>query len=243
MRAHRSLRPPVVDGIIAEDEWGPSIAAGDWLSYNPLLTGDRVPQVTTVWLTYDADYLYIAFKCDDPEPVGDQDLGHAPRQHRAGRLGRVSLDALGTGQTSYHMMVNPSGVQLDMLNSAAGDEDSAPDWFWDSAGRLTDTGYAVEIRLPLQSIRFKGGRDLRMGLLFFRRVSRLGVSVSWPAIAVRHVGLRSSCLAVLRPTATAAVRELLPSATFARNETRESPEALGRPPSQHRGRYSAPRSA
>ena len=47
------------------------------------------------------------------------------------------------------MMVNPSGVQLDMLNSVAGDEDQSVDWVWDSAGHLTATGYAVEIRLPL----------------------------------------------------------------------------------------------
>ena len=34
--------------------------------------------------------------------------------------GGLSLDALGTGQLSYHLMVNASGVQLDMLNSVAG---------------------------------------------------------------------------------------------------------------------------
>ena len=32
----------------------------------------------------------------------------------------LSLDALGTGQASYHLMVNPSGIQLDMLNTPAG---------------------------------------------------------------------------------------------------------------------------
>ena len=64
------------------------------------------------------------------------------------------------------MMVNPSGIQMDMLNSVAAGEDPAPDWIWDSAGRLTETGYTVEIRLPLQSIRFMGGESLRMGILF-----------------------------------------------------------------------------
>ncbi len=67
---------------------------------------------------------------------------------------------------------------------------------WDSAGRLTDTGYAVEIRLPLQSIRFKGGDEVRMGLLFWRRVSRSGMSVAWPPLEPgawvfdRHASLR-----------------------------------------------------
>ena len=56
-------------------------------------------------------------------------------------------------------MVNPSGVQLDMLNSVAGGEDTSPDYVWDSAGRLNQTGYAVEMRVPLQSIRFQGRHD------------------------------------------------------------------------------------
>ena len=80
------------------------------------------------------------------------------------------------------MLVNPSGIQMDMLNSAAAGEDQAPDWIWDSAGRLTETGYTVEIRLPLRSIRFTSGENVRMGILFWRRVSRLGVSVAWPPI-------------------------------------------------------------
>jgi hypothetical protein len=121
------------------------------------------------------------------------------------------------------MLVNPSGVQLDMLNNAAGREDTAPDWIWDSAGRLTSTGYVVEIRLPLQSIRFKGGANTSMGILFWRRVSRLGVSVAWPALAPgvwvfeRHAALR---FAELRPRPP---RELLPSVTYGRTETHDAP--------------------
>ena len=60
-------------------------------------------------------------------------------------------------------MVNPSGIQLDMINTIAGYEDTSPDWIWDSAGRVNDRGYAVEIRLPLQTIRFKGGADVQHG--------------------------------------------------------------------------------
>ena len=63
----------------------------------------------------------------------------------------ISLDALGTGQTSYHLMVNPNGVQLDMLNTVSGGEDQAVDYVWDSAGRRNAQGYAVEMRVPLQT--------------------------------------------------------------------------------------------
>ena len=102
-----------------------------------------------------------------------------------------------------------------------------PDWAWDSAGRLTDTGYAVEIRLPLQSIRFKGGDEIRMGLLFWRRVSRSGMSVAWPPLDPgawvfdRHASLRFDRV---EPRLA---REVLPSATYGRTTLRESPTRWG----------------
>jgi hypothetical protein len=125
------------------------------------------------------------------------------------------------------MMVNPSGVQMDMLNSVAAGEDQAPDWIWDSAGRLTETGYTVEIRLPLRSIRFTSGENVRMGILFWRRVSRLGVSVAWPPIdAGTWVFEKHATLVVpeLRPRPA---RDLIPTATFATNQARDTPSRWG----------------
>jgi hypothetical protein len=212
----------LIDGVIGEDEWGPAIPADDWQSYNPLY-GDRVPQRTTVWISYDAGSLYFAFRCDDPDPSAIKtSITRRDNIWQDDWIG-LSLDALGTGQLSYHMLVNPNGVQLDMLNSVAGGEDTSPDWLWDSAGKLTENGYQVELRLPLQSIRFKGGNDTRMGILFWRRVSRLGVSVSWPALAPgawvfeRHASLQFESLRPRLP------REVLPSATYGRTSIRETP--------------------
>ena len=81
--AHLATTPPQIDGVIGEREWGEPIAAGDWLSYNPL-HGDRVPQQTTVWISYDADALYFAFRCDDPEP-GNIKTSITRREHRVHR--------------------------------------------------------------------------------------------------------------------------------------------------------------
>jgi hypothetical protein len=191
-------------------------------SYNPL-HGDRVLQHTTVWTSYDADALYFAFRCDDPEP-GNIKTSITRRDNiwQDDWIG-LSLDALGTGQQSYHMMVNLSGVRPTCSTAPPAAKTRRPDWIWDSAGRLTATGYVVEIRLPLQSIRFKGGANTSMGILFWRRVSRLGVSVAWPALAPgvwvfeRHAALGFSDLRPRPP------RELLPSVTYARSETHEPP--------------------
>ena len=227
LRATRVTQPPVIDGSLDDGAWqGAQLPTGEFLSYNPL-HGSSIPQTTTVWISYDSDYLYFAFKCDDPDPSGIKtSVTRRDNIWQDDWVG-LSLDALGTGQLSYHLMVNASGVQLDMLNSVAGSEDSSPDWIWDSASRLTDTGFSAEIRLPLQSIRFKGGDNTRMGVLFWRRVSRLGVSVAWPALEPnawvfeRHANLRFESI---EPRLA---REVLPSATYGRSTLRDTPTRWG----------------
>ena len=223
LSSHLLQRPPVIDGVLDDEAWHAAAAeTGEWLSYNPL-HGEKVPQTTKTWIGHDADYLYFAFQCDDPDPSGIKTSITRRDNIWSDDWVGISLDALGTGQYSYHLIVNPSGVQLDMLNSVSGGEDESPDYVWDSAGRTNQQGYAVEMRVPLQSIRFRGGRDVRMGILFWRRVSRSGVSVAWPPLEPgkwvfeKHAQLRFD---ELKPRLT---RELIPSTTYARTQLRDAP--------------------
>jgi hypothetical protein len=227
LRPTRARQKPNIDGILDDDVWreGP-LETGAWTSYNPL-HGDSIPQQTKVWMAYDADYIYLAFQCDDPEPSAIKTSITRRDNIWSDDWVGVSLDALGTGQSSYHLMVNPSGVQLDMLNSIAGGEDTSPDYVWDSAGRINQSGYAIEMRLPLQTIRFRGGQEVRMGVLFWRRVSRSGISVAWPPLEPgkwvfeKHASLVFSDLQPRLP------REVIPSTTYSRNVARQTPQSWG----------------
>ena len=224
VRIARAAKPPVIDGLLDDAAWTSApFPTDDWRSYNPL-NGEVIPQHTTVWVAYDDDNLYFAFKCDDPEPK--QIKTSVSRRDNAFNDDWVglSLDSLGTGQVSYHMMINPSGVQMDLLNSIAGGEDVAPDWIWDSAGRMTDTGYTVEVRLPLQSIRFTGGTDFRMGIMFWRRVSRTGISVSWPALEPGKWVFESNASMIVPELKPRLTRELIPYTTFSTNQDRATPQ-------------------
>lgn len=225
LRATPIASPPVIDGSLDDAAWrGAPLPTGAWLSYNPL-HGERIPQQTTVWVAYDRDALYFAFRCADPDPRGIKTSVTRRDNIWTDDWVGLSLDALGTGQTSYHLMVNPSGVQLDMINTIAGNEDMSPDWIWESAGRIDEGGYTVEIRLPLQTIRFDGGGDVQMGILFWRRISRTGTSVAWPALEPgkwvfeKHARLAFADLTP-RPT-----RELIPSLTYSRTQLRQRPRA------------------
>ena len=227
LQAKRVGRAPTVDGVLDDEAWTAApLPIGAWKSYNPL-HGDQIPHQTTVWVAYDDEALYFAFRCDDPEPEGIKtSITRRDNIWSDDWIG-LSLDALGTGQSSYHLMVNPSGIQLDMINTISGDEDTSPDWVWESAGRVNERGYAVEMRLPLQTIRFRGGDEVRMGILFWRRVSRIGVSVSWPALEPNKWVFEKHAALTFQNLRAVPTREVIPSATYSRAQSRETPAVWG----------------
>ena len=223
LRANRIATAPVIDGNLDDEAWaGAPLPTGSWLSYNPL-HGDKIPQQTTAWVAYDDQALYFAFKCDDAEPSRIKTSITRRDNIWSDDWVGLSLDALGTGQVSYHLMVNPSGIQLDMINTIAGFEDTSPDWIWQSAGRVNDKGYAVEIRLPLQTIRFKGGPNVQMGILFWRRVSRTGISVAWPALEPGKWVFQKHARLDFGPLQARPTREVIPSVTYSRAQERDTP--------------------
>lgn len=220
----RVSTPPVIDGSLDDDVWKDEpLGIGDFISYNPLY-GEKQPQRTEVRVAYDDRYLYFGFHCFDPEPDKIRTtISRRDNIFNDDWVG-ISLDAGATGQFSYHMMVNPSGVQMDALNSSAYGEQWDVDWVWDSAGRLTSDGYIVEIRLPLQSIRFKSGSEVRMGILFWRRVSRTGISASWPDLPPGQWVFNRHAQLIFHDLNEPRTMELLPSVTYSINQSRRRPD-------------------
>ncbi len=219
----------MIDGKLDDAAWQtPPLKLGTWITYNPLF-GEQMAQQTEVWVAYDKQYLYFAFRCLDPEPDKIKSaISRRDTQWNDDWVG-LSLDSVGSHQSSYDMFVNPSGIQGDILNSSTAGESTAVDWVWDSAAKRTDRGYDVEIRLPLKSIRFRSGADVRMGMLFWRRVSRLGMSASWPSLPPGQVPLHPARARWCCDDLKAPLKlELMPNLTYSWNQERAAPRALGR---------------
>jgi hypothetical protein len=228
-KVQRADRPPKIDGNLEDEIWKEDpLPLSEWISYNPLY-GDKSSQRTEVRVAYDKDALYFAFHCFDEEPHKIKStVSRRDSIFRDDWVG-LSLDSAGSGQSSYHMMVNPNGIQMDALNTASAGESWEADWVWDSAGRITADGYTIEIRLPLQSIRFKGGSDVKMGILFWRRVSRLGVSSSWPDIPPGQWVFNRHALLSFADLEQPRLIEALPSVTYSLNQSRGVADAWNRP--------------
>lgn len=218
----KSATPPVLDGSLDDEAWKTATIIDDvWITYNPV-NGEELPQRTRAYVTYDENNLYFAFHCLDSQP----ELIKTSLTKRDGIFEDdwvgLSIDTVGGKKYGYEFFVNPSGAQGDIFRT--GDrEDSSSDWVWHSAGKVVSDGYIVEISQPLKSIRFASGSDVRMGLLFWRRISRLGMSGSWPHLRPgQGIG---NCQAEVRipELAKPLVLEALPSFTFSSGWDRLSP--------------------
>ena len=214
---------PAIDGVLDDAAWQePPLDLGEWRTYNPLY-GETMVQRTEIWVRYNESNLYFAFRCFDPEP--DKIKTSVSRRDTifSDDWVGISLDSMGNGQNAYEMLVNPSGVQADAIYSTSSNEDTAPDWVWESSGRQTEEGYSVELRLPFKSIRFKSGKDVRMGIIFFRRVGRLGMSSSWPHLPPGQSWLVLHAPLLLKNVEQPLILEAIPNITYSLNQNRTSP--------------------
>lgn len=223
LRVPRLERPLVLKGDLSDPLWAQArLDLPPFRTYSPT-RGDILPQDTEVYLACDDAHIYVGFRCRDREPGAIKaSLARRDAMWNDDWVG-LSLDTFGSRQSALDLFVNPLGIQGDIYDTLNGGEDSAPDWVWDSFAKLQPDGYTVEIRIPLKSIRFRSGRDVRMGVLFWRRISRLGLSGSWPALepgkSVFHAHVPAQFDELKAPLRL----ELLPSFTASEDRARTGP--------------------
>jgi hypothetical protein len=224
-RVQRAPEPPNIDGVLDDSAWAQvdPMPTGQWVSYNPN-RGDRMPDDyrTEVRIAYDDRNVYFAFHCFDNEPAGIRTTVSKRDNAFNDDWFALSLDSAGTGQSAYHLFTNPSGSQMDALNTSASGEQFDADMVWYSAAKTTADGYVVEVRIPLQTLRFAGADEVRMGLVFFRKVSRIGVSYSWPEMLPGQWVFDRPAQVVFSNLRPRRLVELLPSVTYSIGQERET---------------------
>ena len=132
---------------------------------------------------------------------------------------------------------------MDALNTSASGEQFDADMVWFSAARTTSDGYVVEVQIPLQTLRFSGGDEVRMGLVFFRKVSRIGVSYAWPEMLPGQWVFDRPAHLLFSNLKPRRLVELLPSVTYNISQEREIGGRAGAPPTTSTTSASAASSA
>jgi hypothetical protein len=101
-----------------------------------------------VRIAYDDYNLYVAFICqDDPKEIRAylHDRGWIQNEDQVG----IFIDTYDDADNAVAMFANPLGVQQDWMTA-----DYNSDLLYSTAGRITHTGYQVEMAIPFSSLRF-----------------------------------------------------------------------------------------
>ena len=118
------------------------------------------PVKTQAKIIENGEFLFIAFTAEMPNP---EDLVAAlgDRDSRWGdELIGIKLDTANNRRLNYTFLVNPYGVQHDRIfNEMTGLANSSWDGIWNSYGKITDTGYQVEIAIPYRTLNFENNQD------------------------------------------------------------------------------------
>ena len=139
-------------------------------------------QKTEAYFLFDAANFYIAFRCYENDP-GQIKANISKRDDMfADDNVAFCLDTFSDAQNAYLFFMNPLGIQGDGLMNSIGNVDPSTDFVWYSKGQIDDSGYSVECRIPLESLRFSSRKTVVMGMLFIRQIVRSSETCSFPAV-------------------------------------------------------------
>ncbi|MEO8217330.1 MAG: DUF5916 domain-containing protein [Acidobacteriota bacterium] len=170
---HHSTAAITIDGDLSDAGWKDATRVDTWYETNP---GDNTtPKMKNIaWLTYDDRALYAAFDFPDPDvkkiraPFADRDNIPSSIDY-----GGIILDPRNDRRTGILFLANPRGIQYDSVNDdTTQNEDNSPDYFWESAAKITSTGWTLEIRIPFSSLRYDKTDVQTWGIMLYRNFPR-----------------------------------------------------------------------
>jgi hypothetical protein len=181
------LNSPVkLDGLSGEQAWE-GIKPLPVVMHSPNFL-DEPTEKTEILIAYDDDYLYVAGRLYDKEPLKIQCTSKKRDDMKLNNdwFGIV-IDTFNDKENALVFFTTPSGLRLDMavFNDAQGEFPFNTDWntFWDVATERNKDGWFVEMRIPLSSLQFqdKDGSCV-MGLISWRWIARKNESIVFPAV-------------------------------------------------------------
>jgi hypothetical protein len=175
----KTSSPPEIDGVLDDPVWKEAKGYSEFISFYPDY-GKSPKEKTLVYLAYDEDNLYFAFKCLDKEP--GKIIANIKRRDNLAGEDKVAIyiDSHNDGQNAYVFVINPLGVQQDGIVDSANEHDWLPDFVWKSEGRINTEGYTIEVKIPFRVLRFTKAEMVKMRIGFLRGISRYSEQYAFP---------------------------------------------------------------
>ena len=178
--ATRTKTPPVIDGIINDEEWEQAVLIEKFLQHEPYNL--ELPSFKTeVRIIYDDNYLYVSFVNFDSnsekimKTMGRRDDWGLFYQGNSDWVG-IGLDSNNDDKTGNYFAVNAAGVQLDIAVSGQDFRswDRTWDAVWNSEVSINKDNWSAEIRIPFSSLQYTNEKNQTWGLSLQRGIFSLG---------------------------------------------------------------------
>lgn len=170
----------VIDASLNEPQWR---SAKKVLINNITRPYDNIPSPvhTEALLMESKGYFYLAFIAKDPDIKEIRAFLKDRDKSWGDDLVGIKIDTYNDQRSAYRFLVNPLGVQIDGIESEVTQKESdAWDGIWESAGKIIDDGFIVEMALPLRMLNFQeseGKQTWGIELLrYYPREERLRLS-------------------------------------------------------------------
>lgn len=170
----------ILDGDFNEAQWQQARLVT--LDYVTRPFENTTPPVKTeVRIIENSETLYVAFKAFDPDPEAISAFYRDRDRVWRDDLVGLKLDTFNDSRLAYQFFANPFGIQSDSIeNEMTGRESDSWDAIWESAGKITEDGYQVEMAIPLQILNFKEGEEDKIWgaefVRFYPRAERFRIS-------------------------------------------------------------------
>jgi hypothetical protein len=175
----RVSEAPEIDGILEDTAWEKATILTDFVIFRPN-NGTLVSKEyqTFVKVVYDDNAVYISAEMRDPDAENiPQEFAVRDNNSQADFF-VVTINPNDDGQNPFEFIVQATGNQLDAKVSN-GNEDFNWNAVWQSATKITDTGWNVEIKLPYRTLRFANSPEQSWSFNFHRRLEKLNEKHAW----------------------------------------------------------------
>ncbi|MCK5572084.1 MAG: carbohydrate binding family 9 domain-containing protein [Bacteroidetes bacterium] len=163
----RAQSPPDIDGAIVEQVWQTAARADSFMQYEPVL-GSLSDFRTEAMVLYDSMHIYVAFRLWDPDAPTAQLLRRDADLFQDDAVILI-LDTHHDRRSAYYFMTNALATQVD---GRVADDGRTVDKTWDApwqcAALRTDSGWTVEMSIPLTSLKYRAGDSVQWGVNFGR---------------------------------------------------------------------------
>jgi hypothetical protein len=172
--AMRTSTPPKIDGLLNDTVWQKAEIIDGLRQYLPYWDS-IASQKTEIRILYDDNAIYVGAMMFDTHPDSIlRQLGNRDDDNLNADAFAIEIDTYNDQNDAYGFQVWASGVQMDLRHN-----DMTYDAVWQSAVKILNNGWSVELKIPYSAIRFSINNVQTWGLEISRYIRRYREYDSW----------------------------------------------------------------